>query len=188
MVGAESLVESDAIILFEFSRGVIRFQEQPELIKYEFEGEIRRYYPDFEVELRNGKTIHFEVKPKSKLASPELIKKISAIRHHYERLGRDFRVLTDDQIRIEPRLKNLRFLTKFQFNPGDFSGIQSEVIKTINEDPDSTIQSLAKIYGLMNVMVLIARGHIICDLNVDLFADINPVRLFKEDDNDSLLF
>jgi hypothetical protein len=41
----ESLLERDAILLFEFSPGVVSYQEQPEMIEYEQDGVMRRYYP-----------------------------------------------------------------------------------------------------------------------------------------------
>ena len=52
MVEWESLLERDAILLFEFSPGVVSYQEQPAEILYELEGVIHRYYPDFEVILK----------------------------------------------------------------------------------------------------------------------------------------
>jgi len=186
----ESLLERDAILLFEFSRGVASYREQPEMIEYEFEGEIHRYYPDFEVILKSGEIIHFEVKPASKLTSAELIKKLSAIKLHYERMGRDFRILSSDQIQKYPRHSNLMCLTKFQFNQGDISRVQSKVFKAIKADPNSTLGSLANKYGLVNTLILISRGLIFTDIDIciDFNSGGNQVRLVTEDDHDSLLF
>lgn len=188
MVEAESLVERDAIMLFEYSRGVIRFQEQPELIMYESEGKMHRYYPDFEVELKNGEIIHFEIKPLSKLSNPKIIKKLTAITQHYLRTGRNFRILTDAQIRKEPLLTNLKYLTRFQFYSKDITNLRSKVDKSIMCEPASTIQSLSVNYGLTNVLVLISRGYLICNLDLDLLAEHNHVRLPKENDDDALFF
>lgn len=184
----ESLLERDAILLFEFSRGVASYREQPEMIEYEFEGEIHRYYPDFEVILKSGEIIHFEVKPASKLTSPELTKKLRAIKLHYERMGRDFRILSSDQIQNQPRHKNLMCLTKFQFNHGDFSCVQSKVLEAIKADQNLTLGSLAEKYGLVNMFVLISRGLIYLDLDIDLYSENNLVRLVTEADHDALLF
>jgi len=184
----ESMLERDAILLFEFSRGVASYREQPELIEYELEGEIHRYFPDFEVILNSGEIIHFEVKPASKLKSLELIKKLSAIKLHYERMGRDFRILSSDQIQKYPRQSNLMYLTKFQFHDGDYSCIQSKVCRAIEADPNSTICSLAKKCGLVNMFVLISRGFIKLDIDIDLHSENNQVRLVTEDDHDSILF
>ena len=189
MVEAESILERNAIALIEFSRGVVNYQEQPELILYEFKGEIKRYFPDFEVVLRSGEIIHIEVKPRSKLESLELREKLTAVAQHYERGGRNFRILTDDQIRINPTLlANIHFLIRFQFHEGDFSRIKNEILKTLKEFPESTISSLREKHGLVNVLVLISRHELMCDLNLDLRTQKNTVWLPKGEDDDSLLF
>ena len=71
MVEYESLLERDAIYLFEHSPGVVSFQEQPEVIMYEYENKIRKYYPDFAVTLNSEAVIHIEVKPQIKLNCPD---------------------------------------------------------------------------------------------------------------------
>jgi hypothetical protein len=189
MVEAESILEQDAILLFEFSRGVVSYQEQPELILYEFKGEIKRYFPDFELVLRSGEIIHIEVKPRSKLESLELREKLAAIAQHYERMGRKFLILTEDQIRINPTLiGNLRYLNRFQFHEGDFSRIKPEILKNITETSGYTVTSLSRVYGLVNVFVMLSRGYFLCDLSLQLQAKNNFVRLTTGDDDDSLFF
>lgn len=189
MVDAESILEGDAITLIEFSRGVVSFQEQPELVFYEFKGEIKRYFPDFEVVLRSGEIIHIEVKPRSKLESLDLRERLTAVAQHYERIGRKFRILTDDQIRKSPALlANLRYLTKFQSRKGDFSQIKEDIFKKIQEFPKSTISSLKAHFGLVNIFVLISRHELICDFNLHFLAENNFVWLPRGEDDDSLLF
>jgi hypothetical protein len=189
VVEFESILERDAILLFEFSPGVVSYQEQPELIEYEFDGEIHRYYPDFEVVLTSGEIIHFEVKPSEKLKSHELIKKLSAIKHHYDKMGRDFRILSSDQIQMPQRKWNLMFLTKYQFQVSVHFVEYSKVIKEkISAEANHTIQTLSKIYSATDVLMAISRGDILCDFDVDLFSENNPVRLPSGEDYDSLLF
>lgn len=188
MVEAESVLESDVIPIFEFSRGVVSFQEQPELILYELEGKVKRYYPDFEVLLRSGEIIHFEVKPQSQLKSPELLKKLTAIRHHYESMGRDFRLITDDHVRKQPLLGNLKHLRRYQFVDRRFDWFRSQVINTLGNTYVYSIKSLGKMYGLENIVALISRGEIVCDLNKTFLDESNLVRLPTGEDDDSLLF
>jgi len=189
MVEAESILESKAILLTEYSRGVVTYQEQPELILYEFKGEIKHYYPDLELVLRSGEVIHVEVKPKSKLKSLELQEKLTAVGQHYERMGRRFLILTDEQILVNPVLiGNLSFLVKYQFHEGDFSRIKIEIFRTIKEHPESTISSLREHYDLVSIFVLISRQEIICDFNLHFLDANNFVRMPREEDDDSLLF
>lgn len=59
----ESLLEQDAILLLEFSWGVLSYREQPALIEYHDGNKVREYYPNFELVLEDGSPVHLEVKP-----------------------------------------------------------------------------------------------------------------------------
>lgn len=133
LVEWESLLERDAIILFEFSNGIKSYQEQPELIVYEQDGEMRRYFPDFSITLSNDEVVHLEVKPASKLTSLDLLNKFDAIARHYDRIGRNFRILTDDHIRDEPRLTNLKRFASVQHHKGDLQVVQLKVINLLKD-------------------------------------------------------
>lgn len=110
LVEFESLLERDAIYLFECSLGVKSYQEQPELIFYPFQERIRKYYPDFRLTLYSGMTVDIEVKPEQKMQKRDLIEKYGAISQHYIKQGMTFRILTDKVIRQEPLLKNLKLI------------------------------------------------------------------------------
>jgi hypothetical protein len=182
----ESLLERDAIILFEFSNGIKSYQEQPELIVYEQDGEMRRYFPDFSIILTNDKNIHYEVKPLAKLISLDLVNKYSAVKHHYERLGRDFRILVDQQIRIEPRLSNLKLLARVQHFRGDLNDVRLKAITLIKGNEHISLQKLSEIIGRTYVLVLLAHGDIRCNMTIDLNAEDNFLRLPKECDHAAL--
>lgn len=107
MVAWESLIERDVILLLEFSRGVSFYQEQPALIRYADAKRIRDYYPDFEVLFDDGGIIHLEVKSGAELRKPAIAKKYRAIAADYARRKHGFRIVTDDDIRIEPLISNL---------------------------------------------------------------------------------
>jgi hypothetical protein len=186
LVEWESLLERDAIILFEFSNGIKSYQEQPELIVYEQDGEMRRYFPDFSIILTNDKNIHYEVKPLAKLISLDLVNKYSAVKHHYERLGRDFRILVDQQIRIEPRLSNLKLLARVQHFRGDLNDVRLKAITLIKGNEHISLQKLSEIVGRTYVLVLLAHGDIRCNMTIDLNAEDNFLRLPKECDHAAL--
>lgn len=186
MVEWESLLERDAILLFEFSNGVKSYQEQPEQILYEHDGEIRRYYPDFSITLNNGVVIYIEVKPISKFSSLELVLKLNAVLRHFEGIGKDLRILVDETIRIEPRLTNLKRLASVQHCQNDLEDIHQQAIKLFKTGSVYSVQSLSKIIGLTPTLVLIARGVICCNLSMDLFSVVNFLRLPEEADHDAL--
>lgn len=186
MVEWESVLERDAILLLEFSNGIKTYQEQPELVIYEHDGQMRRYFPDFSITLSNDEVVHLEVKPASKLTSLDLLNKFDAIARHYDRIGRNFRILTDDYIRDEPRLTNLKRFASVQHHKGDLQVVQLKVINLLKDGSIFTVQSLSKIYGFTNVLVLLARGTICCNMNVELLSVINFLRLPGGDDYEAL--
>jgi hypothetical protein len=110
MIHYEGLLELDAIHLFESSPLIACYWEQPFKMHYPDGGRLRRYTPDFELALTNGKTILIEVKPTRSLQNAQIQHKFKCIEAHLQRLEVPFVILTDATIRQEPRLSNLRWL------------------------------------------------------------------------------
>ncbi|WP_425127631.1 Tn7 transposase TnsA N-terminal domain-containing protein [Burkholderia arboris] len=98
-VAFESLIERDALLLFEFSRGIVSYREQPYSIYYSFNGRSRRYTPDFELTLASGAVLLIEVKPEERARAPDEDKRLRRITDHFAEFSVPFRVLTDTQIR-----------------------------------------------------------------------------------------
>jgi len=110
MVHWESLLERDAILLFEFSPRVATFREQPYSISYFHTGRMRRYTPDFELTFRSGHTELVEVKPWVKLQKSDEQQRFEAIGSYFNARDMRFRILSDLEIRKRPLLDNLRLL------------------------------------------------------------------------------
>jgi hypothetical protein len=116
LVWWESQIERDYIYLLEFDPDVISYEEQPLRISYHFNGKERRYTPDFLVK-RSDRTIIVEVKPEEEIQKEENqrlfhIANVICARNNYE-----FIVVTDKMIRLQPRLNNIKLLTKYQRTP-----------------------------------------------------------------------
>lgn len=120
LVQFESLLERDAIAMFERMDTVLWYREQPVLIWYHDGFEPRKYYPDFELEISNGDLVHTEIKPSVQLNSKKLSRKFGAIREHYTKRPEHFLILTEVQIRakdaISPSIYDL--LTNFHNQKG----------------------------------------------------------------------
>jgi hypothetical protein len=101
MIEYESLLERDAIKLFESCDEVTWYQEQPTIIYYYQDYLPRKYFPDFELELSNGKTVHVEVKPSSHLATIKLSMKFHLIAQCYQNKAEHFVILTEKELREE---------------------------------------------------------------------------------------
>ena len=95
----ESLLERDAIKLFENSSEVKTYREQPTIIYYYLDGIPKRYHPDFEVVLMGDAVIHVEVKPSQRLATTELVIKFQAINQTYKSRPEHFVILTEKELR-----------------------------------------------------------------------------------------
>lgn len=108
MIHHEGLLELEACYLFEMSPHVTSYREQPFRLQYADDARLRSYTPDFELTLDTGDTVLVEIKPAAILARPENRQKYDQIASHMQRNGQRFSILTDEFIRSEPRLSNLR--------------------------------------------------------------------------------
>ena len=187
MVEWESILERDAILHFEFSPGIITYQEQPELITYIYQEQTKRYFPDFLLILRNRNLFHVEIKPLSKLRSPNLISKFEAIIERYETHPAKFRLLTDQYLRFEPRLANLKLLATAQRCNEDLNKARELCKELLDKDSPIVVSRLVNSIGLKQTLSLLACGEIMCDLNLALDSDSNFVRFVEGIDHDALL-
>lgn len=117
MVAFESLLERDALYLCDFSKSITDIREQPFTLTFTDGARVRRYTPDFALTLEDGSTLVLEVKPASKLAQPELARSFKLIHSEMWAASHRFRILTDDVIRHEPRLGNLKMLHRYLVPP-----------------------------------------------------------------------
>ena len=106
----EGLLEQEAMYLFELAPRIVRCREQPRRIPYPDQATLRTYTPDVELLLSDGSSVLVEVKPVDRLATPEVAHGLAAVRQQLERNGERFVVLTDADIRREPRLTNAKWV------------------------------------------------------------------------------
>ncbi len=106
----------DYIYLLEFDRAVVSYQEQPCKIYYIRDGRSRRYTPDFYVERKHVRQI-VEVKPETKASTEENLILFRIAFKVCRKNGYDFLTVTDTQIRIQPKLRNIKLLYKYARTP-----------------------------------------------------------------------
>ncbi|AOY00917.1 TnsA endonuclease N-terminal domain-containing protein [Jeongeupia sp. USM3] len=164
MVAWESLLERDAILLAELSPGVIHYQEQPEVISYWDGHRQRDYVPDLAITLSDEKVIHIEVKPSSELAKPSLRSKYGAIAAHYQRTGTRFRILTELEIRREPRFGNLQMLAVYARHGLWQCPDHSELVRLLNDRASLVLAEWDDLLGRSTTFRLIAAGLLTCNL------------------------
>jgi hypothetical protein len=112
----ESLLERDFMYLLDRDADIQHWEEQPLKIRFVHNGKTHYYTPDFEVH-RSAKKQIVEVKPRKKVDSGEwdLVFRIAS--SLCEREGYEFVVVTDETIRKQPELENIKKLWKYARTP-----------------------------------------------------------------------
>lgn len=114
VVWAEGLIELDYIYLLEYDHpNVLSFLEQPCRIHYKLEGRWHQYTPDFYVE-RTDKRLIVEVKQEEEAVEEDNQRLFRIASDTCEQNGYKFIVVTDKMIRIQPRLDNIKLLTRYE--------------------------------------------------------------------------
>lgn len=186
-VAFESLIERDALLLFEFSRGIVSFREQPYSIYYPFEGRSRKYTPDFELVLASGAVLLVEVKPEKKALAPDEERRLWRIGEHFSELGAPFRVLTDTQIRRGALLHNLS--TLFPYLGKALSELQRRLaVAPLLDEPFLTIAHARHPLGSpQEVWRLLAQDLLTCDMRQPL-SDSTELFIQNREPSDEELY
>jgi hypothetical protein len=108
----ESLLERDFMHLLEADPDVISYKEQPFKIRYALNGKIHLYTPDLLVARRLKRQIA-EVKPEVEAVTEEFQQLIRCVAPICGKDGYEYLVMTEKQIRMQPRLKNIKLLQKY---------------------------------------------------------------------------
>ena len=167
----ESLLERDAILLFEFTPAVITYREYQQREIYYDGTKPRDYYPDFLLELSNERSVLVEVKPYSELQRPRIKTKFAAIAQHFHHVNRWFRILTDQEIRRQPYLDNLTRLAyyKRQFSYESLHVLALERLR--QEQPVPLRKCVDDFGGERVVLCLIANEVLRVDMNKHLTSE-----------------
>lgn len=146
----ESQIERDYIYLLEFDPAVISYAEQPLRVSYHLDGKERHYTPDFLVK-RTDKSLIVEVKQEDEAQKEEnqhLFQIISAIcaRNNYE-----FVLVTDSMIRVQPRLDNIKLLTRYQRTPINDPHYQIICYELFSKNPEVCLSDVTQFFALRDI-------------------------------------
>lgn len=113
MMGYESLLERDNMILLEYDDDVEGFEEQP--VQIPFKKGVKPYVPDILVRYKSGRRpLLGEIKHTEDLEKyrDKYAPKFEAAKKYAEEQGWEFGTVTEKKIRI-PRLASLKFLREY---------------------------------------------------------------------------
>lgn len=182
----ESPLEKDACLLFEFSRGVASYREYQELTCYYDGTKEKKYYPDYVVTLSSGDEWFVEVKPSFEMQKRAIRRRFALIEEHFQRIGQKLRVLTDTEIRREPRFSHLQQLSYYR--PRHPTEITPHMLELVQQFTSASYHRAASFFGGEPALrKLIAAGHLGCDLNVPCLS-MSLIHAYREAENDSLFF
>ena len=188
MIHHEGLLELDAIYLFEASRNIERYREQPSTIRYPDGAKLRRYTPDFEIQLRSGALVLIEIKPQRSLTNQDIQQRLRCVQEHLERSGQSFEILTDAVLRVEPRQANVRAIYhRAAKDQKPFEALSRCANHVLQELPVSLdrVTALLKDSGVTPYCLLLA-GILRCDLSIPL-CGITQLHLPEDANYDDLL-
>ena len=147
---------------------------------------MRDYYPDFELELVNGKRVHVEVKTAKQLTKPVFAAKYKAIAEHYLRIRQDYRIVTEAEICREPLQTNLRTLVYLLGRKGHALP-NTRLLEEKLGMSELQYSDVEKELGKDTTLRLLALGRLECDLTLPLAGD-TPVLVSKGERNATVLF
>jgi len=111
-VWCESQLEGDYPYWLEFDRDVDGYEREPFRIYYFRDGKEHYYTPDFQVRRKN-KTQIVEVKYEEEAETEECQRLFTIASDACDRMGYEFLVVTEKDIRIKPKLNNLKILYRY---------------------------------------------------------------------------
>lgn len=187
MIHHEGLIERDACYLFEMHPLILRYQEQPLKLEYPGGHRLRNYTPDFELTLRTGEKVLIEIKHSEILARNEVREKYDNIGAHLSSEGIEYVIITEEVIRIEPRLTSMKRASAVLTFPSPTDDFICAAISPLIANDRPTISELddyLKHQGL-TAADLLAKGYLICDLDTEISSS-TTVSILKEPDHEWL--
>jgi hypothetical protein len=178
-IWSESILERDLEYFLEYDSNVVSYRAQAARIFYELDGKRRHYTPDFLCERRNQRPQIIEVKYRkelSKLGMDEFFRMIYLI---CEREGYEFLVYTELEIRVQPRLNNIKTQWKYSRVPlTPYHQVLCDEFFTTEAEVE--LQQVYEFFAGKNidkqvVLALLYHGFLSTDLNIPLGVN-SPIR------------
>lgn len=119
MIHWDSIAELNAYRLFEANPAVLGYQDQPCVIYYRLAGEIYRHYPDCLAWTATTKALH-EIKHAEDAREPAIAARTQLLARCLPAWGFEYSVLLAEDLRRQPRLRNVCLLLRHGRRPLTF--------------------------------------------------------------------
>lgn len=171
----ESILEKDCCLLFESDPTILSYTEQPLKIEYLLDDKYHSYTPDILIQYKDRRVI-IEVKPYEKTLKADFILRTKCIRPILEKDGYSYVIMTEREIRMQPRFDNIKFLFKYSATRLNY-GHQIFLYDCFRSREYATLRELEEIFrstGMARqiVMALIYRGYLSIDIHKTITPDV----------------
>ena len=157
MIPCESMLEGDAVGIFDHSPDIRKFVPQPWTETVYVDGENFQYTPDFGLTLIDLSVEVVEVKLSKSLRSAKLRRRLNQIAKHFEKTGRRYTVMTELEIRKKGLQRNLKLQTYHaRALPKEFNF--ADKVQALSEIQSLTYGGAIAIMPAQAVLRLISRG------------------------------
>lgn len=166
----ESSLELSFYQFLELSPQVVRYEVQPIRESICVENEMTSYVPDVRVDLIDGTSMYFEVKPALKCKTKRVAMRLDAIRTRFAETGRQFGLITDEWLNVEPRKTNIERLMYHRRALLLDRQEKERLSNSVNVHQPKTIADLIALTGTDKAWLLLGLAIV----GVDLDLPINP--------------
>lgn len=176
MIHWESPHELNAFRILDANSAVLKFAEQPLVIKYRLDGVEHEHYPDIQVTTRQGKEL-WEVKMAEDAATPVVARRTAFLSTALPTLGYVYRVVHAEDLGRRPRLQTV--LEVLRLGRADIPAVERERLRvTFERVPTLTWGDVRRgalgAKGQYFVCRLILEGVIALDLSTPIL-DSRPL-------------
>jgi len=188
MIAWESQLEHKACYHFEYSPAVVAFREQPETLCFPYQDRLCRYTPDFQLTLYNGEICYVEVKPLSKLFSPQILERLQLANQFLAEKGYKFNVITDAELNYPTRIRNFSILRHY-LRVKIPSYITQQASVWLAQSSEPTLEGLSQFLdSKTTAFALLAQLHIRFDLEKPLVNSSSLFNSFTGDHHETCFF
>ncbi|APT34565.1 hypothetical protein MCBMB27_05274 [Methylobacterium phyllosphaerae] len=149
VLSAESLLEADFLVVTDAQDDdIVEMAAQPLALPISLNGKPASWIPDYKIVRRTGVRELVEVKPLSKLRTTDPTKqakvtaRLNACRSAARAAGYTFRLVTEQEIRIQPLLYNAKLIHRHMHGFGDRRSIMRAILTLPSLSPASSVAAL----------------------------------------------
>jgi hypothetical protein len=149
VLSAESLLEADFLVVTDAQDDdIVEMAAQPLALAIILNGKVTSWTPDFKIVRSTGVRELIEVKPLSKLRPTDPTKKaklaarLDACRTAARAAGYTFRLVTEQEIRVQPLLYNAKLIHRHMHGFGDRRSIMRAILALPDLSPAASVAAL----------------------------------------------